>query len=93
MPRYALRQVDRCPAKLARGEYKRVPLKGPIIGIFLACPACGYHCITAVSGDDAGERGIVEDDSGALNVEKPVTCLICAKPARISNGELTVDGD
>lgn len=91
MQRYTLRPVDRCPAKLDRGEYKRVPLKGPIIGIFLACPACGYRVITAVSGDDAGECGKVEDDGGKINVERPVRCLICAKPARISNGELIVD--
>lgn len=78
-----LRQVDRCPAKLERGEYKRVPLRGPMIGVFLACPVCGYRCITIL----ADELGATDPD-GRLTVRDMVQCLICPKPAQITNGEL-----
>lgn len=84
-----LRKVDRCPAKLDPGEYKRSPTTGPLIGIFLACPACGYRCITvlgAVCATGPGEA-VADDSGGTLTVRGTVKCLLCPRPAQIANGE------
>ncbi len=85
--RRKLRQVDRCPGRLSPGEYKRVPPTGPIIGVYLACPVCGYRCITIVRAEH-----VVDDTDGLLTVKEPVECLVCAKLAQITRGEFIVDG-
>lgn len=86
-----VRQVDRCPGKLDPGEYKRVPLNGPIFGIFLACPACGYRCIT-IHGESCADAGapVADDAEGTLTVKGAFKCLLCRKPATILNGEFSL---
>lgn len=84
-----LRRVDRCPAKLDPGEYKRSPNKGPLIGVHLACPICGWRCITILGAmcETSPGEAVADDEGGVLTVRGTVKCLICSKPAKIANGE------
>lgn len=84
-----LRKVDRCPARLDPGEYKRAPVTGPLIGIFLACPVCGYRCITVLGAIciTKPDEAVADDSGGSLSVRGTVKCLLCSRPAQIVEGE------
>jgi hypothetical protein len=43
---------QKCSRLLAKGEVKRVMQRGPLVGYFLACPACGFSA--SYLEDDAG---------------------------------------
>ena len=66
------------------GEYKQIPDKPgfAVIGFYIACPFCGYRCITVLA-DDHGAR----EENGKLCVDSFVKCLKCKKKGRVVSGE------
>jgi hypothetical protein len=55
-----------CHAELGPGDVKRVPRFGPLVGLFLRCPACG-----ALGAHAAGDVGPVEAPDPPARPEQP----------------------
>ena len=65
-----LKRTDGCPLKLAPGEYKRVPLTGPVVGHYIACPKCGFRCMVILASENPGDS----DGPDGLTLAQPIKC-------------------
>lgn len=82
---------QKCSRELERGEVKRCMQRGPLplVGYFLACPACGY----SASYLDC-EVGFVEEPveidglayKRVVMIERPPACFSCKRLLVIADG-------
>lgn len=96
----------KCSRLLKRGEIKRSMQRGPLIGYFLACPACAYAC-SYVHEDCGVQKGVgyIEDPPTdqphhgteprkLVGMMRPPTCFRCKRVIRVRDGRLeTVETD
>lgn len=81
----------KCTRELAKGEVKRCVQRGPLIGYFMACPACGFSA--AYLHDDVD----YEEDPPSVEpkypkritaINKPPACFMCKRKLVVANGQL-----
>lgn len=96
-----------CTRKLVPGDVKRVFAAGPLLGYFIACPACGFygsylHCEAGFTeiGPTVGSRGpgahATEEPyrhPTSLSATHPVVCYGCRRRIVVKDGELEVIED
>lgn len=79
-----------CPRKLLPGEAKRVPATAPLVGLFIACPACRF-----VASYLKEEGGLVEEPGNAgpelFAIERPPPCLRCRRRITLVDGVLVAE--
>lgn len=78
--------LRRCSQTLMRGEVKRVPQTGALVGYFVCCPACGF---TSSFLDEELHAEEVPDKretsrTRALLATWPVSCLSCKRQIQIT---------
>lgn len=71
---------QQCSRTLRRGQVKRVSQRGPLVGYFLACPACGFSA--AYLDDACGFREVPREEGARparalVGVAHPPTCFSC----------------
>lgn len=83
-----------CSRKLVRGQVKRVMQRGPLIGYFLCCPACGFSA-SYLHESEAFEGGVgfVEEPADPLlfpktivRFERPPRCMSCQRLLVVEGG-------
>ncbi len=85
--------TQKCARKLARGEVKRVMGRGPLVGYYIACPACGF---SAAYLEDTLPPGhscrFVETGADApftlVGITNPPPCYSCHRILRVVDGQL-----
>lgn len=86
---------QKCSRLLAKGEVKRVMQRGPLVGYFIACPACGF---SASYLDDA--CGYIEQHLSPkeriphrlVGITKPPMCFKCHGYLCVEGGQLVTRG-
>lgn len=84
-------QDTRCHRKLVAGQVKRQPQQGPLVGYWIACPACG-----AVRPYLASETTMIEHNPGVgkpktLTGMTPTPCQSCTKRIFVSDNQITAE--
>ena len=82
----------KCPRDLARGEVKRVMQRGPLVGYYVGCPACGF--VASYLHDACGfleERSAPTTVLTLVGVERPPACLKCGLRLRVEGGEVVAE--
>lgn len=86
---------QKCSRLLVKGEVKRVMQRGPLVGYFLACPACGF---SASYIED--QCGFVEDPPKTvmmrvgdpqrqlISITNPPRCYKCHRHLRVVDHHL-----
>jgi hypothetical protein len=79
----------RCARRLAKGEVKRVPMSGALVGYHVACPGCGL--VRQYLAEEAGWTEATDAlGVGIINATRPPKCVICRKVIVVIEGRLTV---
>jgi hypothetical protein len=81
---------QRCSRTLGEGEVKRVSGRGPLVGYFLACPACGF--VASYLHDAAG----FEEEPAPpgvwprrlVGIQTPPPCFQCGSLIGVEAGAL-----
>ena len=80
----ALRQ---CPRRMRPGQVKRVPLKGKLVGYWIACPGCGF--VASYLLDEARFTESVDKDGiGLVGIDAPPPCIRCRRRIECADGAL-----
>lgn len=84
-----------CAQRLQPGEVKRVMQRGPLIGYFLACPACGFvgsYVDDAVGYVEKPDKSVTlrvgDPQRELLGTNHPPTCFRCRRLLRVADGHL-----
>lgn len=88
--RLTFASFQKCTRELAKGELKRVVQRGPLIGYFMACPACGFSASYLDSECGFIERAVEVDGvqyMRAVGVQRPPVCFHCRRLITI-NGDM-----
>jgi hypothetical protein len=81
-----------CHAELGPGEVKRTPRRGPLVGLFLRCPACGAlgaHLAADVLPDeepDPPERPEQPSGLRLVRLDRSPTCRRCGRSICVADG-------
>ncbi len=77
---------DRRVCRLRPGEVKRLPAAGPLLGFYVACPACGFLNVVLAEGQH------VEEAAGGLTLAPGFRCDggRCGRHVHIKHGELVI---
>ncbi len=80
-----------CSRTLGRGEVKRVSGRGPLVGYFLACPACGF--VASYLHDACGFTEVppapgTEWPRVLSGIGKPPPCYSCRSLISVEGGAL-----
>lgn len=85
---------QKCTRLLVKGEVKRVMQRGPLVGYFIACPACGFSASYLHD-----EVTYVEELAPAgtwphklVGIEKPPVCFKCHAYLCVEGGVLVARG-
>ena len=73
-----------CYRDLVKGEVKRCLARGPLVGYWICCPACGRTNQYLDS-----QHGFSETTAG-LSMARAATCYGCAGAIMIANDELVL---
>lgn len=89
-----LAAYQKCTRLLEKGEIKRVSQRGPLVGYFIACPACGFSASYIHD-----QCGFVEEvvpqftwPRKLLGITTPPTCFKCHGYICIEGGALVTRG-
>lgn len=82
-----LASYQTCSRKLVRGQVKRVLQRGPLIGYFIACPACGFvasylHDECDFAEAKVGGREIL------TRIQRNPRCYSCRRVLDVESGRL-----
>ncbi len=79
--------AERRVCQLQPGEAKRMPQIGPLLGFYIACPACGRLNIVV-----AREQHVAEVDGELQGLAPGFDCEspLCGKHVHVKAGELVV---
>lgn len=81
---------NRCPRKLSKGEVKRVPKGGQLVGYHVGCPGCGF--VAPYLAEEAGWVEQVDADGIAIvGVDRRPTCIRCRRRIGMVDGALAVE--
>lgn len=78
-----------CSRKLERGQVKRVPFTGGLVGYFLACPGCGFKASYLREEGDFQEAS-VDGATLLVGIGRPPPCIACRKKLAMVAGKLEV---
>lgn len=71
----------KCNREIARGQVKRVIMRGPLVGYYFGCPACGF--IASYLHDDCGfhemPEGKLAFPKTLVRIDNPPTCYSCQR--------------
>lgn len=86
---------QKCSRTLAPGEVKRVMQRGPLVGYFLACPACGFsasYLDEQCGFEEDPPKGVMLHDLRVqrviLSIKTPPRCFRCRRYLRVVDGHL-----
>jgi hypothetical protein len=83
---------QKCSKLLVAGEVKRVMQSGPLIGYFLACPACGFACayLDEACGyvEDPPKTVVTRAVRKLVAITHPPTCFRCKRTLHVEGGFL-----
>ncbi len=81
---------QKCSRTLERGEVKRVMQRGPLVGYFLACPACGFSAsylhdaVGYVEDPPTGTMLRAGERHWLVGIERPPACYKCRLLLRVT---------
>lgn len=78
----------RCVRRLARGEVKRVPSVGRLVGYYVACPGCGF--VAPYLAEEAGWIESADPELHLVGAERPPPCMRCRRAIGVVDGALSV---
>lgn len=82
---------QKCVRELARGEFKRIVARGPLIGLNIACPACGFVASYSHETLPPGHScQFVEEGNPPtlVGIGNPPPCYGCQRLLRVTDGYL-----
>lgn len=80
---------QRCSRTLVKGELKRVMQRGPLVGYYIACPACGFAQSYLDDEVHYVEQPVEIDGlvyMHATGMRDPGVCLSCNRRIVIADG-------
>lgn len=78
-----------CHRKMKPGQVKRITARGPLIGYYLACPACGYRASYLDEACRFEEHPALlgaPHPRSLTGIGSPPPCLGCKRTLRIVEG-------
>lgn len=87
---------QKCSRELVRGELKRVVQRGPLVGYFMACPACGFSASYLESECGFIEEPVIVEGKSymrAVGVTRPPPCFKCRCKLTITDGNFEAYDD
>lgn len=79
---------QKCSRTLARGEVKRVMQRGPLVGYYIGCPACGF--VGCHLDDECGfvEATGIGGRPMVVAIQRPPRCYRCQRVLVVESDRL-----